>query len=86
MMGCHGEEPLQWPHTGFIKEHYPVKSTPLPRTIEASLNRPQVIQPDFQNVMESQIIRHHLSVKRSEAAKLQGTSPETVRQLLNEVF
>jgi glutamine synthetase len=41
---------------------------------------------DIEAVMGSTIIRHYLSLKRSELAQLQSLSPNTVRDLFVELF
>ncbi|KAF3481898.1 uncharacterized protein GIQ15_04657 [Arthroderma uncinatum] len=86
-MGCINEEPLLWPDTGLIAEHFPTAGTePFPKSVAAALERLEKTSDSFQEFMESQIVRHYIVVKRFEASLLRDRSPEANRQMLNEIF
>ncbi|EGD85863.1 hypothetical protein H112_06783 [Trichophyton rubrum D6] len=86
-IGCINEEPLVWPDTGLITEHFPTSGVePFPKSVAGSLEQLEKCCDSLQEFMESRILRHYIAVKRYEAPRLQTLPEETVRQLLCEIF
>ena len=58
----------------------------LPRCLDEALSDLERQCPEMERIMDSTVLQHYLSLKRVEASRLAALGPQSVRDLLSELF